>query len=286
MKMQIGQNLMLGALCLAGLAQASRAEDVYFHVPVSSLKLTEGALPTESAATRSRRWDAALALQPYAVLDSKGEVYIGGPTPNFWEPPNRQYANQVLAVRGPKQEPVTGRLCVPNADGIGMTTLKFRIEADEAKAGSREEFLKAKESHYRRLLERNIPGAAWFRHEEHEAAAARGVKPTDVPASAGQFRRQGTFEPDSTYELFSGGRAMSENLQLERLLLPAHGGEATVALTNIAGITVREMDWKELNKGIKPTPDPLASFLPADQHALLFPSFSAMTELLDEADAN
>ena len=202
------------------------------------------------------------------------------------DPLSQQYQNQVLAIRVPKQATVTGRLFVPKADGSGMTPLKFQIEAARAKAESREEFLKAKESHYRRLLNRNIPEAPGFGIRSRRRPKLTAGKSSDGAANPNRFGRARPLEMDATYELFSGGRAISENLQLDRLLLPASAGENTVALTNIPGITVREMDWKELIKGIKPSADPLASFVPADQHALFFPSFAAMTEMMDEADAD
>ena len=63
---------------------------------------------------------------------------------------------------------------------------------------------------------------------------------------------------DSTYDLFSGGRAISENLQLDRVLRPAKPGEDTVAIAHLTGITVREMDWKPLVKDLKPKTDALA----------------------------
>ena len=80
---------------------------------------------------------------------------------------------------------------------------------------------------------------------------------------------------DSTYDLFSGGRALSENLQLERLLAPAGANATLVALSSLTGITVREMDWKALLQERKPAFDPLAAHIPFDQHALFFPSFEA-----------
>jgi hypothetical protein len=57
-----------------------------------------------------------------------------------------------------------------------------------------------------------------------------------------------------------------------------------VAITNLTGITVREMDWKSLLQEPKPALDPLAAHIPYDQHALFFPSFEAMTRWIDEAD--
>jgi hypothetical protein len=46
------------------------------------------------------------------------------------------------------------------------------------------------------------------------------------------------------------------------------------------------MNWKELIQDAKPALDPLAAFVPADQHVIFFPSFQAMVQMIDEADAN
>jgi hypothetical protein len=226
------------------------------------------------------------ALQPYAVLDGEGEVFIGGDGLQPWSPPGRLYENTTIAIRAAAGKDVSGRLFVPKSDLSGMVSLKFTVAAAKANAESRVEFFKAKGSHYRRLLERNIPGAAWFRHQEREAIKARGDKPVDRPDNPNRFNRPRMFEPEETYEIFSGGRALSENLQLDRLLAPATPGASTVEITNLAGVTVQEMDWKSLIKDLKPQPDPLAAYVPFDQHALFFPTFSAMTAMIDEADAD
>src|SRR5690606_32668105 len=56
-------------------------------------------------------------------------------------------------------------------------------------------------------------------------------------------------------------------------------------IDQIKGITVREIDWKPLIQGKDPKLDPLASFVPHDQHAVFFPSFVAFTTLFDELEA-
>src|SRR5260221_3508665 len=150
MKMNTGKQIILGALWLAGVAQTKLAEDVYFHLPVSSLTFTEGALPAGGEPVRFTRWNTATALDPYTVLDTEGEVFLGGESLNPWEALNRQLQNQVLAIRTSNQAAVSGRLFVPKPDGSGMMPLRFQIEAARAKTESREEFLKTKESHYRR----------------------------------------------------------------------------------------------------------------------------------------
>jgi hypothetical protein len=287
----LGTNLKKAFLASASitlLAHSALAVDAFFHIPVPSLTFTEGALPTGSA---PRKFDLQLfpAFQPYAALDGEGEVFIGGETLMPWSPPERLYSNSILAARAPKGKEVTGRLFVPKPDFSGMAILRFKLGSDAEKPDSKAEFLKAKEGYYRRLRDRDIPGAAWFRHQENEVLKASGTniagRATPVPGF-NRRRRPDFGDYDSTYELFSGGRAVSENLQLDRVLTPAKAGEATVEITNLTGITVREMDWKSLVKELKPKTDALAAFIPFDQHALFFPSFQAMAQWIDEADAD
>ncbi|MDB6109673.1 MAG: hypothetical protein JWR69_1423 [Pedosphaera sp.] len=282
------RNMLTVSLLLVLLGtQAVLAEDVYYHVRFGDLTFTEGALPKETSSSwESRQWRTAEAMQPYAVLDGAGEVFLAGEAADRWTPPVQVYQQGILAIRAPKDKEVTGRLFVPKPDFSGMTALTFKIPLTAGKPEAGKEFLKAKETHYRKLLDRNIPGGAWFRHQEQEAANAGTGKAVADPAGTGRFNRRRPLEVEDTYDLFTGGRAVSENLQLDRVLLATKPGEATVDLTNVIGITVKEMDWKPLIKDCKPELDPLAASVPADQHALFFPSFQAMTEMMDEADNN
>lgn len=279
------KKMILAPVVLAALATGALAEDAYFHVPVTALHFTEGALPTGSPPTMR-----AQVLRPYAALDGEGEAYVTGEDYLPWQAPAENYRNVALAVRAPKGKEVTGRLFAPKPDLSGMVVLSFKLEATAEKAEFKNEFYKAKESHYHRLRERNIAGGAWFRHQESEAAKARGGSPAAVPTGPGRFagRPASTAEGgyDSMYELFSGGRALSENLQLERVLAPAGSNEALVEITNLLGITVREMDWKELVKDARPKKDTLAACIPFDQHALFFPSFEALSQWIEQADAD
>ncbi|HEX4643972.1 MAG TPA: hypothetical protein VH598_00030, partial [Verrucomicrobiae bacterium] len=266
-------------------AMAARGEDAYYQVRFTDLNFTEGALPKERTPGSSRIWLAGQAMEPYAVLDGEGEAFIGGATFEPWM--QNAYRDEILAVRAPKDKEVTGRLFLPKPDFSGLVPLKFKISST-AKAATPAEFLKTKEEQYRRLRSRNIPGGAWFRYQEEEAAKARTGKTAAASANPNRFNpnRQRPSEVEDTYALFSGGRAVSENLQLDRALLETKPDAATVELTNISGVTVKEMDWKPLIKDLKPELDPLAAFIPADQHALFFPSFQALAEMMDEADTN
>jgi hypothetical protein len=97
-------------------------------------------------------------------------------------------------------------------------------------------------------------------------------------------RPQRDNEFDRTFDLFSGNRAVSENLQLNRAFVVNSTGEQ-VAIDTLEGITVAAMDWKAKLVGKNPQLDPLASLIPEDQHALFFPTFQAMTDFIDQLDA-
>ncbi len=101
-------------------------------------------------------------------------------------------------------------------------------------------------------------------------------------------REFGVSSPENlsrTYDLFSGGRAMSENLQFDRTL-PANPrpDEKPVKIDSIRGITINEIDWQPKIKGLRPRLDPLAWLVPADQHVVFFPTFQAAIRVADEAD--
>src|SRR6202035_5319556 len=110
-------------------------------------------------------------------------------------------------------------------------------------------------------------GAAWFRHQARVARQPQN-KITDQPDSP-IVRPNRIDNLENTFDLFSGGRAISENLQLDRVLQRIGKKEETVALDTLEGIKVAEIDWKPLIKGLEHALDPLAKLVPADQHVVL-----------------
>ena len=263
---------------------SARAADAYYHLPTAALTLTEGAWPGESRDADWRDWRTASALRAYVVLNGPGEAYLDGATTPPWA--GEPAEPMSLALCAPAGQDVTGRLFVRRADLKGLVLLRFKVPATAARPEARGLFLAAKQAHFRALQSRGLPGTAWFRHQADAAARERGVDPateTDTPWFPGQARAS---ELEDTYDLFTGGRALSENLQLERALPPLGTRSELVALDTIPGITVREMDWKPLLDAATPALDPLAGSVPADQHALFFPTFEAMIRMMDEAETN
>jgi len=255
-------------------------------VPLPELKLTDGELPAEEA--QDRRWDLIDVLRPYAVLDGPGEAFVtvAEADPGMWW---GQWSpgSGILAVRAPGPGAVTGRLYVPDAAWSKLVPLSFSIPAGAETPEAEETFHRAEAAHYAGLRSRELPGGAWFRHRED---AARQHLPAEPEAGQAPPWRAGEVAFSDTYNLFTGGRAVSENLQLPRGLPPPAPGEEDekpVLISSIEGITVRSFDWPAMLKTAgdpDPELDVLAGSIPADQHAVFFPSFAALMAVLDETD--
>ena len=299
------QAAMIATACFSVVqvtATRAAAEDAYFAIPVAKLKITKGAWPGRGAGgSGDWNWQRAAVMVPYAVLDGPGEAYLGLSVGREWsrgrapdrstDTVNSNGANgwqNGIAIRVPKPRTVTGTLYLPNADFSGMKQLRFRVEKSQATNAARRAFYRTKSSYYAELRNLDIPGSAWFRQQSalahSKATGKKTLEPTSSASRAtpGRLRRS---ELEGTFDVFSGGQAISENLQLDRLLRSTKPGPPGIDINTLPGITVAEMDWSKLTKGIKPELDPLANLIPHDQHAVFFPSFRAMTNLMDEADA-
>ncbi len=277
------------AFAVLSPANALMADEAYFQVPLRELKITSGTLPKASDDSDSY-YPYNLAQQyvvPYAVLDGEGEIYLSSTQRSVY---SRMANVEALHVHVSQGRDVTGTLYVPKQNRSGYEKVQFSIPAGTADSKAREAFFKTKKEHYQQLLELAPgSGASWFRYQMREAEAALAGKSLEefdsqirnIPANV-------TDEThfDRTFDVFSGGRAVSENLQLDRLLPISAAEEPTVELSSLEGISVTEMDWEPLTKNLHPETDPLASNLPSDQHALLFPDFKSMLRVMDEAAAS
>lgn len=278
-------SMCLRTVCLivaASSAGAAVAEDAYYDIPIRELKLVEGNLPAGPKGWR--RYDFARVMQPYATVEGQGEAYVsrqGWPVRSRPDNASPLNAARVL-IRAPRGKDVTGRFCVPNSDGTGMVSLKFAVAASAAKAEAKTQFCHAKIHYYKDLLNRDIPGAAWFRHQIRLVNAKLGRQSSERQTPGNRWRPGRSNELTRTYDLFTGSRAMSENLQLDRELPRARPNENPVKIDSLVGITINEIDWKPLIKDAKPKVDALAKYIPADQHVVFFPSFAAAMAVADE----
>lgn len=278
------------------VCSTSQAEDAFFRLPLTELQLVDGELP-DYGQLNGVDWrirQRVTQTLPDVQLDVTGEAYLHTGdqwTSLFIQPRRNDAVAAQLAIRVAAKQDITGRLVLPKTDGTGLVALKFRIPAGSANPGAERDFQFAKIEHYERRQLAGGLGAAWYRYQietAHKALGALSQEDRNRLARISPQRWNGnrTNELDRTYDLFSGGRAVSENLQLDRELVfraGNAGNEKSVSLDSITGITVKEIDWKPLIKDAKPKLDSLASAIPSDQHVVFFPSFAAAMKVADEA---
>ena len=270
-------------------AMTAFAKDSYYSIPIRDLKLTEGSLPVRKDPVDWRRQvQASQTMMPYAALDGEGEAYVigrGEPTDTWqsWASPNwdGMPGGTNVIIRAPEGKDIVGRLFVPNGELTGMVSLPFKVATSAATPEAREQFYRWKIARYDNLARTDRPGVAWFRHEARLARAELKL-PANDPQVQPRWQRGDLLELSHSYDLFTGGRAMSENLQLDRALIAGQPNETPVKIDSLGGITINEIDWKPLVGDAKPKLDPLAAKIPADQHVVFFPSFQAAIAVADE----
>ena len=93
------------------------------------------------------------------------------------------------------------------------------------------------------------------------------------------------------YETTTGSHAITESLQLHRMLNPAFRdhGERTIDVATVRGIDIAEHPWQKMMAGKTPSPEPLAHLVPFDNFYVHFKSirkFIEFGEVLDQWGTN
>ncbi len=259
------------------------AADFYAKSSVDKLTITEGKIATDQP-SNSIDWQKSSAMKSRIVMDDGGEAFFAHDDAQpAWSSESQNLSQQVIAFHSAKSGPMSGTLYYAKPDLSGMEKARFTVDPADHSA-TEAEFLKAKLNYYDTLWHADIPGKMLFRQQ---AMAVRNALGKDAPKEAdesnNQFVRESEME--ETFDLFSGGQAVSENLQLDRALPSStQPTVADVKVAGIKGISLRDFDWKPLIKDAHPTGDALASIIPADQHAFLFPSMQSCFDVAAQAD--
>lgn len=269
---------ILAMLLVVTLLAPAFAADVFYDVPLGDLKLV-GDSKWPNGAPPQNMWNQSMRV----VMDGKAEAYVGSgqvtePGGGWREPISH------LAVRAPAGEAVAGTMYIATETYRGPqtpgTAVHFTVAA-KAADDARKAFYQARQEHYAQLQNQGLPGTAWFRYQVDLARAALGEK---EQGDTQPWRRG--MSTDDMYDLFSGGRAVAENLQLDRALRIRGDKKDEVKVDTIPGITVKEMDFAALLKGAQVKTDALAKYVPQDQYAVLFPSLAAVLDVMDRVDKN
>ncbi len=274
--------------------------DSFLTLRVSDLSFGKGAEPpvrmdnsTPYALRFSRDQKTWLPSNlPYCRTEDATEAFIsfgkqGGSSTSF------STNDLVLCFRNPETK-IKGQLFLHQKPD-GWKPFSFTFEKKNNKSlspeqESEEEFLKYRTIRYKWLQELKVPGTAWYRHQANQdsnrlAQIRNKPKPkTPNDNNRAMIRPTRNTGLENSMDLFSGGRAISENLQLNReLRLSTDEQNRTIPASSVTGITIDEIPWKDWMKDEKPKLDSTASILPHDQHAIIFSSYSSLLEVMDEA---
>ncbi len=185
-----------------------------------------------------------------------------------------------LALTGPLSgeafdgRELQGTLYLANPAGDELVGYAFTIPAGTLKeSDGRWRAIEA--SRYRALATAAIPGTAWFRRR---AEALGGPIEDDAP-----WTRRRSYDVGQTFAMFSGGRALAENLALDDVITPTGGEEGDpVELASLESVSIPPLDFAPLVEGLDVKLDPLSAAIPHDQHAVFFPSFGALVRVVDQ----
>lgn len=271
------------ALALMLAAPAAASGDVYRTVTVAELAFDAGAAPALERAFGA--WELRGWPQPMVRCEGAYEAYLGVPYRAAWNDPDVPLSDFQISVRTEPGSQVHGVLLLPQRSGGGMTRHPFSVPMEGAGLEGRADFLVNRYLHFAWRYKHDLPGAAWFRHQARVTRAELdelGVEVRFDDDESLRGHRGRANEVERSYDLFTGGRALSENLALEDALEPAGVESEYVKLEEIEGVTTRAIDWEELVEDLEPELDPLAERIPHDQHALFFPSFASLVRVIDE----
>lgn len=182
-------------------------------------------------------------------------------------------ANVALSIAGLPEGDLSGTFFISDENGHRMEAFpvtvpreKIRIDADASR--------RAAAAYYSGLAGTGSPGTPWFRRRA-KAHGADGTK-----ESTWGFLR--SFSRDDTFAMFTGGKALAENLRLEDAIDARGADDELVSIDDVDGVRVPGMRWDGLLRKEKPAMDFLARAIPEDQHAVFFPSFDAMVDVADQ----
>jgi hypothetical protein len=295
----------------------------YVTCPVSKLEIIEGTLPLPKYGNqlfpgdRIEIWPDRQVFPPKFSIKWDGQatselIIESGSGGMSWD-------HVFLAVRTANAGPPTGRF--EFIDGDKKLIVRFRVpdHANVVRAAEWFQYGKAAriDRLYRELLrDPNTPGQAWLRTRIRDAAALRNEPLKDLwrnssePHHLSKQYPHEPMEPDPGWvsritiddwgstnpwrwrnradyaELLGGGRAVAENLQLDRQMRVVDDpkNNPRVKIDTVKGISIRAYDWGPHIRGVRPTFDSLAALIPADQHAVFFPDAAAAVSVLEEID--
>ncbi len=146
-------------------------------------------------------------------------------------------------------------------------TFACRIDPSKLMKCSAEEVEIVRDRYARHQLTSGARGGIWYRSQVESEVRGRRM------------------EFDQTFSTLSGGRALAENMALDRELILGTGkaGE-DVDLASIKGVTVKAIPWGERLPKEEIAVDALSKRVPEDQYFMVVPSLNQLFGLMDRIE--
>ncbi|MEM8711287.1 MAG: hypothetical protein AAGG01_10070, partial [Planctomycetota bacterium] len=286
MKFLTCPSLALLALSSAPVLAATQEVEAAWTVPVAELQF-EGEGPNWRASGWMRSLEAPALLPRVVVPGWESSVEL--PVIRRTNMPFAAIRGGNLALRGPRPSAdgaaeATGTLFLVNPGADALVGYPFTIPAGAAKS-SDGRWRAAEASRYVALATAGIPGTAWFRRRADSLGGPLATNGEEEPLE--NWRGWRSFDEGETYAMFTGGRALAENLALDDVIgVTGDEHQLTVDISELEKVTVPPMDFGPLIEGVEVKLDPLSDAIPHDQHAVFFPSFDALVEVVDQIAAD
>lgn len=266
-------------LISVGSLPALHAEKFYL-VPLSEIGFTESNInELNVSVTRiARTHDQVVRFPDIALNDKKGQAYTAFPewedgNQRWWGSENQSQLRVALKLSGDSS--YTGKVSLARFESPSKVAYGFEFDPSQFEESTEAEFEAVRKAYYARLAHSTIPGGDWFRYQAGDAYT------TDERAR--RWRNLGRF--DSSFNMFTGQRAVSENLALDRELILGTSTEAKpVKVETIQGVTVEAIDWSDRITDAPTAIDPLAMVIPHDQHAAFFNSIKDLNQVIRLAE--
>ncbi|MGK0219049.1 MAG: hypothetical protein ACI9HE_002549 [Planctomycetota bacterium] len=282
------RTIMKTLALLLGMSAPAGAQDVYLDRSLSELSF-ERSTPLPAKRVLSAEGLARRA-HPTVRMDGNIEAWLGVPFAGSFQGSRIALEDVRLGLRLDAEfaagQTLSGVIHLParEAGEVGQS-LAFTLDASEASPEQRRGYLQSRYLSCSWHLARQAPGGPFWRHLR--SAAEAELAPYDAlpvfdPNGRLGTRRGRRLELAAAYGLFTGGRALAENLRLNEVLMPEEGDTEWVRLDSLTGVTTPPVDWGLALEQAKPRVDALARVIPADQPVLFVDGVRELRLLLRE----
>ncbi|QQL44845.1 hypothetical protein [Sulfuriroseicoccus oceanibius] len=180
------------------------------------------------------------------------------------------FSDYDVAIRADDGESVSGVVDLVRASDASVVSCRFTFDPAQHDPVEEVRFAEVKRDSYWTVTQQTPVGRQWFLHlADKDRAPIRGSR----------------FGQGDTIRFFTGVQAVSDNLALDRELLLGRrtwGGSANsrgsvdIPLSALEGVTVEAIDWSGMRGEGEVSVDPLAHYVPEDQHIVVFPSLDQL----------